>query len=374
MVHPDVFPKYIVSLDAKGVIVKEVDVVNQFKNEQEFEFCDHMLQWIRTEASKLGFVVVIGSSDNGSDIRYTFLIITCKRGGKYRPHLQNFKQDGTGSRKCECPFKLCGYMLANKRWRFKFICGLHNHDLCEKLVGHLIVFRLILEEKGCVSDMTLNLVQPKNILTTLKRKKPENIPNIKQVYNISYQNNKAPKEDRSEMQQLLKLFYDNSHVSRYRTCEDGVTVRDIFWTHPNSIKLFNMFPIVLIIDSTYKTNKYRLPLLEMVGVTSTEKTYYVGFAFLEREKEENVTWALEVCREMLKDQEEMLKVIVTDRYTSLMNSVAKVFPTSYALLCSCHTTKNVRSRVKVAVGTKQIKVEDGKMVKAGLIVEKIMDS
>lgn len=39
---------------------------------------------------------------------------------------------------------------------------------------------------------------------------------------------------------------------------------------------------------------------------------------------------------MLKDQKKMLKVIVTDRDTALMNSVAKVFNISYALLCMYH--------------------------------------
>ena len=94
------------------------------------------------------------------------------------------------------------------------------------------------------------------------------------------------------MQQLLKLLGDNNYASRYRMCEGGITVRDIFWTHYDSIKLFNTFLTVLILDLTYKTNKYRLPLLEMVGVTSTEKTYSVGFSFLECEKEDNFTWAL----------------------------------------------------------------------------------
>ncbi|XP_050917826.1 uncharacterized protein LOC127135052 [Lathyrus oleraceus] len=150
------------------------------------------------------------------------------------------------------------------------------------------------------------------------------------------------------MQQLLKFLDDNSYVSRYRTCENGVIVRDIFWTHPDFIKLFNMFPTLLILDSTYKTNKYRLPLLEMVGVTSTKKTYSVGFTFLKSEKEENFTWALEVCRAMLKDQVEMLK---------------SWYP----------ITNNVRSRVKPAVGKKHIEFEDRKMVKAGVIVEKIID-
>lgn len=77
---------------------------------------------------------------------------------------------------------------------------------------------------------------------------------------------------------------------------------------------------------------------------------------------------------MLKDQEEMTKVIVTKRDTVLMNSIANVFPTSYALLCRYHITKNVRSRVKLAVETKQIESENGKMVKAGVVVEKIMDA
>lgn len=51
----------------------------------------------------------------------------------------------------------------------------------------------------------------------------------------------------------------------------------------------------------------------------------------------------------------------------------KVFPTSYVLLCRCHITKNVRSQVKPAVGAKQINAKDGKMVKTGVIMEKIMD-
>lgn len=41
--YPGVFPKLVASPDVKGVVVKEVDIGNQFKYEQEFEFRDHML-------------------------------------------------------------------------------------------------------------------------------------------------------------------------------------------------------------------------------------------------------------------------------------------------------------------------------------------
>ncbi|XP_050878002.1 protein FAR1-RELATED SEQUENCE 5-like [Lathyrus oleraceus] len=105
---------------------------------------------------------------------------------------------------------------------------------------------------------------------------------------------------------------DNGSNRRYKVCEDKVIVRDIFWTHPKNIKLFNTFPNILIIGSTYKTNKYRLLLLGIVSATSTKKTFSVGFAFLESEKEVTVTWALEMCKTLLKEHENMSNVIVTD--------------------------------------------------------------
>lgn len=66
------------------------------------------------------------------------------------------------------------------------ICGIH------KLVGHLSS-----EEKKIVSDIILNMVQLENIVTTLKRKRPESVKNIKQVYNVPRQNSKMIRGPRS---------------------------------------------------------------------------------------------------------------------------------------------------------------------------------
>lgn len=59
------------------------------------------------------------------------------------------------------------------------VFGIHNHDLCHKLFGHPIVCSLNLEEKELVSNMTLNMVPPKNILAILKQKILQNVSNIK---------------------------------------------------------------------------------------------------------------------------------------------------------------------------------------------------
>ncbi|GAU13383.1 hypothetical protein TSUD_126790 [Trifolium subterraneum] len=96
-----------------------------------------------------------------------------------------------------------------------------------------------------------------------------------------------------------------------------------------------------------------MSLFEMVGVTSTEESYNVGFAYIANEKEDDFTWALETCLSLLKSKDTVPKVIVTDRDKSLMNVVAKVFPNSTALLCRYHVYKNVRAKFKALCTAKE---------------------
>jgi len=61
-------------------------------------------------------------------------------------------------------------------------------------------------------------------------------------------------------------------------------VQDIFWIHPDSVKLVNSFNIVILMDSMYKMNKYRMPLLEVVGITSTDLTFFRCILFTSSRK------------------------------------------------------------------------------------------
>lgn len=126
------------------------------------------------------FGIVIRRSNNGINKRLAFLALRYKRSGKYTTFIQKLKRDDIGSTKCEFPFKLRVYLLTNNKLRFNVICGTHNHDMYHKLSDLPIACCLMLKEKEIVSDMTLNMVQSKNILTILKRKR-------KQVYNVRIQ-------------------------------------------------------------------------------------------------------------------------------------------------------------------------------------------
>jgi len=80
-----------------------------------------------------------------------------------------------------------------------------------------------------------------------------------------------------------------------------------------------------LIDSTYKTNRYKLALLDIVGVTPTGMTFFIGFAYLEGEHLNNVVWVLERFHHLFMGVDALPGVIVTDRDLFLMNAVKTVF-------------------------------------------------
>ena len=132
------------------------------------------------------------------------------------------------------------------------------------------------------------------------------------------------------MQQLLTKLSEHNYIEWHRT--SGDTVTDLFWTHPVNIEILCAFPHVLIMDCTYKTNRYRFPLLQIVGVTSTNMTFFVAYVYMNAEKEDNYTWALTALSSLLDDNC-LPSVIVTDRELSLMNSITSIFPKARHLLC-----------------------------------------
>jgi len=79
-------------------------------------------------------------------------------------------------------------------------------------------------------------------------------------------------------------------------------------------------------DSTYKTNKYRLPLLEIVGVTFTDLTFSAGFVLMSTKHENNFTWALQKLRGLFFRGDVYPTVIISDRDLALMNVIEVVFP------------------------------------------------
>ncbi|KAH1264608.1 Protein FAR1-RELATED SEQUENCE 5 [Glycine max] len=337
-----------------GVNEAHVDCSDAFNTSQVFATREDVLKWARTVAHENGFVAVIMRSDTytGSKGRTSFVLIGCERSGKYKGRKKEFVKRDTSTRKCGCPFKIRGKPVhGGEGWAVKLICGIHNHELAKILVGHPYAGRLTDDEKNMIADMTKSNVKPRNILLTLKEHNNSSCTTIKQNYNARSAYRSSIKGDDTEMQHLMRLLERDQYIHWHRLKDEDV-VRDLFWCHPDAVKLCNACHLVFLIDSTYKTNRYRLPLLDIVGVTPTEMTFSAGFAYLEGERVNNLVWALKRFQGLFLRNDRLPVVIVTDRDLALMNVVKVVFPECKNLLCRFHIDKNVKAKCKSLIGQK----------------------
>ncbi|KAL5170628.1 hypothetical protein HKD37_11G032293 [Glycine soja] len=164
---------------------------------------------------------------------------------------------------------------------------------------------------------------------------------IKQIYNARSAYRSSIRGADTEMQHLMKLLERDQYIHWHRLKYE-VVVRNLFWCHPDAVKLCNACHLV-----TYKTNRYRLPLLDFVGVTPTAMTFSAGFQYLEVEP-------LERFRGLFLRNDLLPLVIVTNRDLALMNAMKTVFPESTNLLCRFHIDKNVKVKCKSLISEKNV--------------------
>jgi hypothetical protein len=327
-----------------------VDTTDVFTTNDKFDTREDVLKWAEDVgiANKVSIIITRSDKKNGIRGRNDKLILGCDRGGKYDTSQSS---TSTASKKCNCPFKLRATpSIDGSGWKVQVQCGVHNHGLPDQYAGHPRKARLTEEENKHVEELTKCRVAPRNIVISLKEKNPESVVDANQIYRKRNKLQKEERGPRTDTQHLLQRLDDANFVTWNRRRDDGSNVlSDIFWAHPESIKLLNLFPIVLVMDCTYKTNKYRQPLLQIIGITSTDLTFAVGFSYMESEKTDNYRWALDKLKELFSKQDIFPQVILTDRELALMNAIEIVFPHSVNMLCTWHINKNVCARMAVHV-------------------------
>ena len=120
-----------------------------------------------------------------------------------------------------------------------------------------------------------------------------------------------------------------------KTTGDG-RVSHFFMAHPTSIRLARWYDRILLLDCTYKTNRFRMPLLSIVGRTEMNSTFSLAFAFLSEAGRADYICAHEQLQNMLLETPD---VLVIDRDLALAGAIKGIFPDCAHLLCLSHIEK-----------------------------------
>ncbi|KAI5652868.1 hypothetical protein M9H77_30055 [Catharanthus roseus] len=75
------------------------------------------------------------------------------------------------------------------------------------------------------------------------------------IYNVVSKIKRDQMQRRNTVQEVLCLSAERGYTVFYRNCKDSNVLSDIVVAHPTSIAMIRMWLYVLIMDTTYKTNK-----------------------------------------------------------------------------------------------------------------------
>ncbi|XP_012853005.1 PREDICTED: uncharacterized protein LOC105972586 [Erythranthe guttata] len=326
---------------------EEFDCSEYFVRNEAFDSKEELKEWAKSIGRDHDMFLITQSTSRGK------ITITCERYGKAR-NKSNIDVESTkfkGSKKCRCPFALSGRKKKNGLWKLSISNGKHNHPL--KIYGHSFGHGLSPEQYETVAALIMNRVKPKEILDSLRQENPGIRTSMKDIYNAV---NKFKAETiglKTIMQQFLHCIQENKYVKWHRADPSTDQIMDIMFAHRQSIELLKLFPYVLLMNSTHKINKYKMCLLEIIGVTPVGKYFNVAVAFLRNESEEHYEWALGNLRSLF-DNGVGPGVIVTHRESSLMKALDYVFPRTYHLLCLAHINENVQLNARKFMGSKEL--------------------
>ncbi|KAI3508717.1 hypothetical protein L1887_23730 [Cichorium endivia] len=316
-----------------------------FSTNQIFKSREELMEWAKNTARSIGYVIITKRTKTYVNGFVYKVILMCDRGGEYK---SKDTSRSSGSKKNNCKFELDGkYSKQYDQWTLRVICDEHNHPPAEYLEGHPFARRLSDDEARLVEDLTRKNVAPRDILAILKERNENNVSTIKTIYNAQHKIRMAEQAGRTPMQVLMSLLHANNYVYEFTT-GDSNELENLFFVHPKSWDIWRAFPHVLIIDATYKTNKYNKPFVQIVGVTSTQKTFSIGFVFMHREKEANYAWALNCLKSILDDFMQP-RVIITDRELALINACGQVFPNATRLLCRWHIEQHILKNCRPSI-------------------------
>ena len=127
-----------------------------------------------------------------------------------------------------------------------------------------------------------------------------------------------PNEDSLKLIQML----ENDSVSRggfyeVEKNEKGELSRFCFMTK-RMIKVANTFTDVIIIDTTHKSNRFNMPLLDIVVINNFGQTSTCFFSLLDSQKHESFCWALTQFKKLLNQSP---TIIFSDEEEALVQGI-----------------------------------------------------
>jgi hypothetical protein len=274
----------------------------------------------------------------------------------------------TATRKTGCPFKLVIFKMksesddpTNDKWMLQVTNPEHNHDSSLNASAHLVYHRRTAAQTDIIQSMTHAGSRPMEILTALRRENADTLVSAEDIRTDRKKLRREHLNGRSPIETLLDDLSSPEWIFDVKRDSDN-HVQCLFFAHKKQVEMQCANPDVLMMDCTYRTNKYRIPLLHILGCTNLQTFFSAGFCFLRNETDLDYQWA--VSKFLFKARTPQPRVFLSDHENALKSAVSQLLPDVPQLLCVWHVNKNVQTKVQLEWRTSDAKTKEEKKAMA----------
>ena len=146
----------------------------------------------------------------------------------------------------------------------------------------------------------------------------------------------------TETQALLSALDGNAEFTCRAEIDNRERLLGIAFACTRSLNQFSKMSFVLLMDATYKTNRFNMPLLLLSSVDPFGQTYIVACCLMRDETAVSYGIALSYFKQLFGQVMPSVNTIITDQETALMNAIAIEFPAASHQLCRWHLQENVK--------------------------------
>jgi MULE transposase domain/FAR1 DNA-binding domain len=268
--------------------------------------------------------------------------LRCDKGGEKRG--EGVKRQ-TGTRMTGCPFEIRLHRTEYRTWQVKVYNPNHNHPPSESAAQHAQYRRPNNAQKALIHSLTASGVAPRFVVAALLEKDPESLVSTTEVYNEVARIKKVRLNGLTPIEALVMELLNDDDWAVWYTTDDIGHVNFLFFTHDEAIDLAQENPDVILIDATYRTNRYNMPLLHFMTVTAVGRTTSIALCFLPAENETTYRKAIHAFKDLVMGDIKV-EAFLTDDETALKTALSSIFPGVPQLLCLWHVNQNLKTKAQ----------------------------
>jgi hypothetical protein len=335
----------VVNCRSKAKLIDGDKVVEEPKNSMLFGSMEEVIDYYRNYAKQAGFGVIQKKKkkyENG-DVHY--ITLTCARGGKASVSSSNniCKPNKTSKTGCKATLNTT---LVGTSWYVTNVNLGHNHDLspgkaryfrCNKMLDPATkrkldiddragirtnkIYNSLAVEAGGYENLTFGERECRNYIASSRRLR------------LGTGGAVALRDYFNRMRKVNDDFYFDIDV------DDECRLRNVFWADARSRASYEDFGDVVTFDTTYLTNKYKMPFAPFVEVNHHGQSILLGAALISYEDTASFVWLFEAWLKCMKGRAP--GEIITDQDRAMKNAISKVFLNARHRFCLWHILKKI---------------------------------